>query len=58
MMIERELEDGILTLRLAHGKASAMDVELLDALGAELAAGGGGRGGGVTRTAGRCYAAA
>lgn len=35
-MIERELEDGILTLRLAHGKASAMDVELLEALGAEL----------------------
>ena len=37
-MIERELEDGILTLRLAHGKASAMDVELLEALGAELEA--------------------
>jgi enoyl-CoA hydratase len=35
-MIERELEDGILTLRLAHGKASAMDVELLEALGAQL----------------------
>jgi enoyl-CoA hydratase len=36
-MIERELdEDGILTLRLAHGKASAMDVELLEALGREL----------------------
>jgi enoyl-CoA hydratase len=35
-MIERELEDGILTLRLAHGKASAMDVELLEALEAEL----------------------
>jgi enoyl-CoA hydratase len=35
-MIERELDDGILTLRLAHGKASAMDVELLDALSAEL----------------------
>ncbi len=31
-MIERTLEDGILTLRLAHGKASAMDVELLQAL--------------------------
>lgn len=30
-MIERELEDGILTLRLAHGKASALDVELLEA---------------------------
>jgi enoyl-CoA hydratase len=35
-MIERETEDGILTLRLAHGKASAMDVELLEALGREL----------------------
>jgi enoyl-CoA hydratase len=31
-MIERTLDDdGILTLRLAHGKASAMDVELLQA---------------------------
>lgn len=35
-MIERELDDGILTLRLAHGKASAMDVELLEALAAEF----------------------
>lgn len=35
-MIEKTLEDGILTLRLAHGKASALDVELLDALAAEL----------------------
>ncbi|HEV7589274.1 MAG TPA: enoyl-CoA hydratase-related protein [Longimicrobium sp.] len=35
-MIERDLTDGILTLRLAHGKASAMDVELLAALSAEL----------------------
>jgi enoyl-CoA hydratase len=35
-MIERETEDGILTLRLAHGKASALDVELLEALGTEL----------------------
>ncbi|HEX5724901.1 MAG TPA: enoyl-CoA hydratase-related protein [Longimicrobiaceae bacterium] len=36
-MIERDLsDDGILTLRLAHGKASAMDVELLEALGREL----------------------
>jgi len=35
-MIERELDDGILTLRLAHGKASAMDVELLEALGRAL----------------------
>ncbi|HEX6040555.1 enoyl-CoA hydratase/isomerase family protein [Longimicrobium sp.] len=32
-MIERALDDdGILTLRLAHGKASALDVELLEAL--------------------------
>src|SRR3954470_6357933 len=35
-MIERDLSGGILTLRLAHGKASAMDVELLWALTAEL----------------------
>jgi enoyl-CoA hydratase len=35
-MIERELSDGILTLRLAHGKASALDVELLEAFGREL----------------------
>lgn len=36
-MIERELdENGILTLRLAHGKASALDVELLEALGREM----------------------
>jgi enoyl-CoA hydratase len=31
-MIERSQHEGILTLRLAHGKASALDVELLDAL--------------------------
>jgi enoyl-CoA hydratase len=31
-MIARSQHDGILTLRLAHGKASALDVELLDAL--------------------------
>lgn len=35
-MIERELDGGILTLRLAHGKASAMDVELLEALIREM----------------------
>lgn len=35
-MIEREQNDGILTLRLAHGKASAMDVELCEALTREL----------------------
>src|SRR5438067_2231044 len=31
-MIEGELADGILTLRLAHGKASALDLELCNAL--------------------------
>lgn len=31
-MVERELTDGILTLRLAHGKANAMDLELCKAL--------------------------
>jgi enoyl-CoA hydratase len=31
-MIERSNIDGFLTLRLAHGKASALDVELLEAL--------------------------
>ncbi len=31
-MIEREEREGIVTLRLAHGKASAMDVELMEAL--------------------------
>jgi enoyl-CoA hydratase len=31
-MIERETHDGIVTLRLAHGKANALDVELLEAL--------------------------
>ena len=35
-MIERETNDGIVTLRLAHGKASAMDVELCEALTREL----------------------
>lgn len=35
-MIERETHDQILTLRLAHGKASAMDVELCEALIREL----------------------
>jgi enoyl-CoA hydratase len=35
-MIERSQHEGILTLRLAHGKASALDVELLDALRHEL----------------------
>ena len=35
-MIERSLNDGVLILRLAHGKASALDLELLDALLGEL----------------------
>lgn len=42
-MIERDLTDGILTLRLAHGKASALDVELLQAFQAELRAAEGAR---------------
>lgn len=37
-MIRRESNDGIVTLRLAHGKASAMDVELCEAISAELRA--------------------
>jgi enoyl-CoA hydratase len=35
-MIARSRQEGVLTLRLAHGKASALDVELLDALLHEL----------------------
>jgi enoyl-CoA hydratase len=35
-MIERAQHEGILTLHLAHGKVSALDVELLDALLHEL----------------------
>jgi enoyl-CoA hydratase len=35
-MIVRSSDDGILTLRLAHGKASALDTELVDALLREL----------------------
>jgi enoyl-CoA hydratase len=35
-MIERSLDAGILTLRLAHKKASALDIELLEALLDEL----------------------
>jgi enoyl-CoA hydratase len=35
-MIARSQHDGILTLRLAHGKASALDIELLDGLRHEL----------------------
>src|SRR3974390_1699758 len=35
-MIERFQHDGILTLRLAHGKASALDVELPGGLVREL----------------------
>ncbi|MBK5260635.1 MAG: enoyl-CoA hydratase/isomerase family protein [Thermoanaerobaculia bacterium] len=36
-MIERSDRDGILTLRLAHGKASVFDLELMEALDAQLA---------------------
>ncbi|HEV2722145.1 MAG TPA: enoyl-CoA hydratase/isomerase family protein [Thermoanaerobaculia bacterium] len=39
-MIERAEDDGIVTLTLAHGKASAMDIELLEALRRELTASG------------------
>jgi enoyl-CoA hydratase len=35
-VIERETSDGILTLRLAHGKASALDLELCSALQREF----------------------
>ena len=35
-MLDRSQRDGILTLRLTHGKAHALDVELLDALQREL----------------------
>src|SRR5688572_9914072 len=31
-MIERTQQDGILTIRLAHGKVSAIDIELVEAL--------------------------
>ena len=49
-MIERETSDGVLTLRLAHGKASAMDVELLEAFIRELDAAGDARAVVVTGT--------
>jgi enoyl-CoA hydratase len=35
-MIARSQHEAVLTLRLAHGKASALDVELLGALAREL----------------------
>ncbi|HEX9983797.1 MAG TPA: enoyl-CoA hydratase/isomerase family protein [Thermoanaerobaculia bacterium] len=35
-MIERSEQDGILTLKLAHGKVSALDLELLEALSRAL----------------------
>jgi enoyl-CoA hydratase len=35
-MIEHDLADGLLTLRLAHGKASALDLELCRALQREM----------------------
>src|SRR5712691_8114565 len=37
-MIERSLADGIVTVRLAHGKASALDLELCNALQREVEA--------------------
>src|SRR5438128_2450454 len=37
-MIEKQTVDGIVTLRLAHGKASALDVELCDVIASELRA--------------------
>ena len=36
-MIERSHKDGITTLRLAHGKASALDIEFIDALALAVA---------------------
>jgi len=36
-MIEQSTNDGIVTLRLAHGKASALDLELLEGLALALA---------------------
>jgi enoyl-CoA hydratase len=36
-MIERSEQDGIVTLRLAHGKVSALDIELVDAIALALA---------------------
>lgn len=36
-MIERKDSDGIVTLRLAHGKASALDLELVEGLAREIA---------------------
>src|SRR5207244_5133647 len=35
-MLESDNDDGILTLRMAHGKASALDLELCGALQAEF----------------------
>lgn len=37
-MLERDLHDGILTLRLSHGKASVLDLEFCDAIRSELEA--------------------
>lgn len=36
-MIERTESDGVVTLRLAHGKASALDLELVEGLAREVA---------------------
>src|SRR5438093_2552341 len=37
-MLQRSLSHGIVTLRLAHGKASALDLELCEALQREIEA--------------------
>ncbi|HKS22853.1 MAG TPA: enoyl-CoA hydratase/isomerase family protein [Thermoanaerobaculia bacterium] len=42
-MIERSEADGIVTLRLDHGKTSALDIELVEALQRELTAAAGAR---------------
>ena len=41
-MLEKNLDDGILTIRLAHGKASALDLELCNALRERIRRSGGG----------------
>lgn len=35
-MIEKNLEDGVLTIRFAHGKASVLDIPLLEVISQEL----------------------
>lgn len=51
-MIEREDHDGVAVLRLAHGRASAMDLELFSAIEAALTAAAGARAIVFTGTAG------